>query len=255
MERKAMLGVINRGAWMHFDLMGQGEHLERRDLARYSVIRPKPGNEGIGGLFRINMEGMGEQEKITLIKEIREQGIHTWWNCDMPEDEYLLLTGHKRPEYSEEGEMNMALLKADWREGEHSVEGISVKKIEDKWDFELWARMVNLVFEDGYPIVHPKHHFHLLTEGKMLCYLAYYKGVPASAACMMRETSPDVCRHPAMFFLCTLEGFRRKGMAKALAARAIDETFHDGAEIIVAIAQPMGIKLGYKLGFRQYDYE
>ena len=89
----------------------------------------------------------------------------------------------------------------------------------------------------------------------MPCYIAYYMGVPASVVCMMQDDAPEVCGYPAMFFLGTLEGFQRKGIAEALAARAIDDAFNAGAKLIICIAQPMGIKLAYKLGFKQYDYD
>ena len=124
---------------------------------------------------------------------------------------------------------------------------ISVKRVQQLEDFRTWAGICNRVLHDGYGVVHPVNHYHLCESGKILCYLGFNENTPASAAAIFHNQ--DVS---SLEFVTTLKEYRRKGLAKAVCSRAIDDAFERGSRIITLRSSPEGKRLYLGLGFTIY---
>lgn len=95
--------------------------------------------------------------------------------------------------------------------------------------------------------MHPENHYHLSEEGVMPCYIAYYSNT-AAAVCSVFNNK-DIA---SLEFVCTLEEYRGKGLAKAVCVTAIKEAFACGSKIITVRAFPNAKKMYKRLGFQLY---
>lgn len=241
---------INDGAITLFSFLGHGKHMERIDYKRYSLIRPKAGEQGTHTIFNIQLEDLSDSEALETIQKIRQLKLHTWWSTDCSDRIFRLLWGKDRLPPTlrkEDTEYSMALLPSDKTVLGKVTKDITINKVDNLQLFKLWANIANYIYEDGYPVVHADNHYHLCENGSMDCYIGFYKGVPASIISVLYHDGIA-----ALYFLGTLEGFRKKGLATALSAYAINKAFEKDAKIAVAIVWPTAKHLADSLGFRAY---
>jgi len=249
MTEKEILGCINDGALTLYTMLGDAPHMNCVNNDCYTIISPKSGEQGAHTVFNVSLEQLTDEKAMEKINEIKGLNLHTWWNIDYSDRIYRILHGQDRLpviERANDEEVYMALLPSRKPLYNIITKDISVKKVDNPQQFELWANIVNNIYEAGYPIVHPVHHYHHCQSGAMTCYLGFYKGVPASVISALHHD--DIS---ALYFLGTLEGFRKKGLARAASSVAVDETFKKGSKIIGstvwAAAKPLADSLGFEV--------
>lgn len=250
MKNVEIIKHIDDGANFYLRLLGDAEHMEYTDNGYYSIIRPKSGQKGGTSLFNIRLEHLADEELKEKIKEIKGLNIHTWWGVGLSERMLDAVFGENRPEPVPEPnaeEANMAMLSEDKPQYEEIASPISVKKVDNVEDFKLWANISNTVLHDGYPIMHSVNHYHLSQSGVMPCYIAYYNGTAASVCSIINNK--DIS---SLEFVATTDGFRKRGLARAVCITAINEAVKNGSKIITLRAFPGAKKLYQTMGFRIY---
>jgi GNAT superfamily N-acetyltransferase len=250
MNRTEICEYIDEGANFYLRVLGNADHMEYIDNGSYSIIRPKEGQVGGTSLFNIRLEHLSDKDMEEKVNEIKKLGLHTWWGIGLSERMLKAVYGEDKPVSATETnneEGYMALLpgnKPDYKETDIPV---TVKKVHNTDDFKVWANISNQLLHGGYPIIHPENHYHLSEEEIMPCYIAYYNGA-AAAVCSIINNK-DIA---SLEFVCTLEEYRRKGLAKAVCITAINEAFKNGSKIITLRAFPNAKKMYRGMGFKLY---
>jgi ribosomal protein S18 acetylase RimI-like enzyme len=251
MERAEICRYIDEGANFYLRLLGDAEHMEYCSNGYYSVIRPKPGEEGGTSLFDIRLGLLPDDEIERKITEIKQMNLHTWWGFNLSEKvQNILWKGQQRPQPLPEPndeEACMALLPEEKPVYGKWNSSITVKKVDNAEDFRVWATISNQVLHSGYSIMHPINHYHLSKAGIMPCYIAYDNKTPAAVAAIMNNHEIS-----SLEFVATLQEYRRKGLANAVCYKAIEDAFQNGSKIITLRALPAGKRLFLTLGFRIY---
>jgi GNAT superfamily N-acetyltransferase len=250
MNRTEICEYIDEGANFYLRVLGNADHMEYIDNGFYSIIRPKEGQEGGTSLFNIRLEHLSDKDMEEKVNEIKRLGLHTWWGIGLSERMLKAVYGEDKPVSATETnneEGHMALLpgsKPDYKETDMPI---TVKKVDNADDFKVWANISNQLLHGGYPIIHPENHYHLCEEEIMPCYIAYYNDA-AAAACSIINNK-DIA---SLEFVCTLEEYRRKGLAKAVCITAINEAFKNGSKIITLRAFPNAKRMYKGMGFKLY---
>jgi len=251
MERAEICRHIDEGANFYLRLLGDAKHMEYYSNEYYSVIRPKSGEEGGSSLFNVRLENLTEDEIEQKVDEIKKINIHTWWGFGLSEKMLdAIWKGQQRPQPQpepNEEEACMALLPEEKPVYDPLKNSITVKRVDNAEDFKLWANISNKVLHGGYPIMHEENHYHLCEKGVMACYIGYYEKTPAAVSAVMNNN--DIS---SLEFVATLKEYQRKGLAKAVCSKAIDDAFKNGSKIISLRASPEGKKLYQLLGFKIY---
>jgi len=250
MESAEIIKHIDNGANFYLRLLGDAEHMEYIDNGYYSIIRPKSGQKGGTSLFNIRLEHLSDKELKEKINEIKGLNMHTWWGLGLSERMFNAIFGENRPEPAPEPndeEANMAILPEDKPQYDKIAMPISVRRVDDAEDFKFWANISNTVLHDGYPIIHPINHYPLSQNGVMPCYIAYYNGTAASVCSIINNK--DIS---SLEFVATLDGFRRRGLARAVCLTAINEAIKNDSKIITLRAFAEAKKLYQAIGFRIY---
>ncbi len=239
---------INDAGTLHFDLLGDGAHMEKQVLERYKIIRPKAGESGPSALYDIRLDGLTQAQTEALIDEIKSKGLHVWWDICFPPTVRELIFG-KRPLPAPEPngeESYMAMLAYEKPAYDKPSPAITVKRVTSAEAFSLWAELTNKLFGEGQ-LMHPVHHYHLVQNGALSCYIGYLHEMPVSVCCMMKQE--DLA---GLNLVATDPAFRQKGMASAVCQRAIEEAVSDGAAIITGCVWPQAKMLARKLGLEYY---
>jgi ribosomal protein S18 acetylase RimI-like enzyme len=250
-EKTQVLRLIDEGANFYLRLLGDAEHMDYRRNDCYAIIRPRPFHEGGTSLFDVRLEHLPEEEIEQKVAEIKQMDIHTWWGLCQPERVLnAIWKGQTRPQpllESNDEEAYMAMFTEEMSVYEQKNGFITVKRVASAADFRVWAGINNYVLHGGYPIIHPKNHFHLCQKEIMPCYIGYLDQNPASVAAIMHNRGVS-----SLEFVATLPEYRRKGAAKAVCCQAIADAFATGSKIITLRALPEGKKLFLRLGFKMY---
>jgi DNA-binding transcriptional MerR regulator/predicted GNAT family acetyltransferase len=246
--RNAIRKRIDDAGTLFFDLLGDGAHMQKVKLPRYTLIRPKDGETGSATLYNIRLDGLSEQEAKTLIDEIKAMNIHVWWDICFPQEIKRWIFGIKpapAPEPNEE-ESYMAMLKEEKPDYPPRDERITVIRVKSAQEFSHWAELTNELFQEGM-LVHPVYQYHLCAQGNMACYIGFIDGQAAGVCCMMKRG--DLA---ALYLVATAKEHRHKGVAKAVCTKAIDDAEHEGAQLFTACAWPSIKTLMRKLGYMYY---
>lgn len=245
-ERARIRRRINDGGNLHFDLLGEGAHMEKRQHERYKVILGENGSNST--VYDIRLDGLSMEEIARLIDEIKALNIHVWWDICFPEPVNELIFGVRPPAPPEpnDRESYIALFASEVPDYPRPDTSIQLERVTDAETFALWANKVNEFFDEG-ELVHPVHHYLLAERGNWACYIGRIDGEPVGVCCTMR--SGDLAW---LHFTATAPGFRRRGVARALCTKAISEAVADGASIIASCAWPSVKVLARELGFSYY---
>lgn len=250
MEKTEICKHIDDGANFYLQLLGAANHMEYTDNGFYSIIKPKEGHEGGTSLFNIRLDHLSDGQLMEKVNEIKKLNLHTWWGFNLSERILDIIFEGNRPipatETNDE-EGCMALLPEEKPDYEEMDKSIAVKKVDNAEDFKLWANISNRILHGGYPLMHPENHYHLSEEGVMPCYIAYYNGEVAAVCSIINNK--DIA---SLEFVCTLEEYRRKGLARAVCITAIEDAFKKGSKIITLRAFPNAKKLYRGMGFKLY---
>jgi predicted GNAT family acetyltransferase len=126
-------------------------------------------------------------------------------------------------------------------------EDITIKPVTTVDEFGIWADICNSVLHDSYPIIHRANHFDICKNEIMPCYIGYYKGKPAAVSAILNNNGIS-----SLEFVATLDDFRKKGLARALCQKAVDDAFANGSKIITTRAFADAKNLYKSLGFKIY---
>lgn len=95
--------------------------------------------------------------------------------------------------------------------------------------------------------MHRVNHFDICKDGIMPCYIRYYQGKPAAVSAILNNNGVS-----SLEFVATLDDFRKKGLARALCQKAVDDAFENGARMITTRAFADAKDLYKSLGFIIY---
>ncbi len=245
-ERLAIRKRIDDAGVLFFDCLGDGAHMEKIITPHYRLIRPRAGEQGQTTVYGITLDGPSQPR--ALIDEIKAMGIHVWWDICFPDEVKAYIFGGRPaplPEPNNE-ESYMAMRAQEKPAYPASSTELVVRRVDNAEQFAQWAQMTNALLGDDV-LFHPLHHYPLCEAGKMACYLAFMGNHAVGGCCMLRED--DLA---ALYLVITRPEDRRKGVATALCATAIDDAVEDGAELLTACVWPEAKKLARRLGYRYY---
>ena len=129
--------------------------------------------------------------------------------------------------------------------GSPDVQKIEIKKVVTRNDFALWCNMNSNEFW-GFD---EQKHFHLITEGKMICMLAFTGGECVATSQILNDGGAA-----AFEFGYALPEYRQKGIDIALYQYTIRHAFESGVRFVLGWAHPAFTPLTYNifksLGFK-----
>ncbi len=239
---------INDAATLHFDLLGDGAHMEKQAFERYKIIHPKPGESGPASLYDIRLDNLTQAQAEELIGEIKAKGMHVWWDiCFPPAIKELIFGNRPLPGPEPNGEESYMAMPAHEKPAYDAPDtAITVRRVTGAEAFSQWAELTNKLFGEGL-LMHPVHHYHLVQKGALSCYIGYLHGTPAGVCCMMKRE--DLA---GLNLVATNPAFRGRGLASAVCQRAVEEAILDGAALITGCAWPQAKGLARRLGLAYF---
>lgn len=252
MKNSEVMKLVDEGANFYCRQLGNASHMEFINNGYYSMIYPRKGQEGGTSLFDVTLEYLNDEEALLKINEIKSLNVHTWWGLCLSERIADLIWGKDRPILTPEQlenaeEFYMAILPEEKLIYKEISEDIAIRPVATVDEFGVWADICNSVLHGGYPIMHRVNHFDICKEGIMPCYVGYYQGKPVAVSAILNNNG-----NSSLEFVATLDGFRKKGLARALCQKAVEDAFANGAKIITTRAFPDAKNLYKSLGFKIY---
>ena len=242
---------INAGANHYIALFGEAEHMERQDAGNYSIVRPKPGEEGISFIYNIRVEALEPVEQHAVAQEIRISGMPFWLDLMASDEVFALFFGKEKPhgqtEFAFDDEQYLAMLPNQFINQPASQRIIEVRTPDE---FALWARLANDLLAGGHTDIHPLHHFNLVERGLMRCYMLYADEQPVSIAATMDQEGIV-----SLELVATLPEFRRNGYAREVCAKAIQDAVDTHCTLLTVRANSAASASVYRsLGFQVYNH-
>lgn len=252
MNNSEVMKLIDDGAVFYCRQLGNASHMIFVNNGYYSMIYPKSGQEGGTSLFDVTLEHLNDEEALQKINEIKALNVHTWWGLCLSNRIADLVWGKDRPiltakQHEDDEEFYMAIFPDEKPTYEEISDDIIIRPVTTVDEFGIWADIGNSVLHGGYPIIHRVNHFDICKEGIMPCYIGYYHGEPAAISAILNNNG-----NSSLEFVATLENFRKKGLARALCQKAVDDTFANGSRVITTRAFPNAKNLYKSLGFKIY---
>lgn len=252
MNNLEIMKLIDDGAIFYCRQLGNASHMEFVNNGCYSMIYPKSGQQGGTSLFDLRLEHLNNEEALQKINEIKALNVHTWWGLCLSDRIADLICGKDRPiltpeQHEDDEELYMAMFPIEKPTYGKVSEDIAIKLVTTVDEFGIWADICNSVLHGGYPIMHRVNHFDICKEGIMPCYIGYYHGKPVAVSAILNNNG-----NSSLEFVATLEDFRKKGLARALCQKAVEDAFANGTKIITTRAFADAKNLYKSLGFKIY---
>jgi predicted GNAT family acetyltransferase len=252
MNNSEVMKLIDEGANFYCRQLGNASHMKFVNNGYYSMIYPKEGQEGGTSLFDVTLEHLNDDEALQKINEIKALNVHTWWGLCLSDRIADLILGKDRPvltpeqhEYDEE--FYMAMFPEEKPTYEKAIKDITINQVTTVDEFGIWADICNSVLHGNYPIMHRVNHFDICKDGIMSCYIGCYQGKPAAVSAILNNNGVS-----SLEFVATLDDFRKKGLARALCQKAVDDAFANRSKIITLRAFANAKDLYKSLGFKIY---
>lgn len=252
MENAEVMKLIDSGANFYCRQLGNASHMEFKKSECYSIIYPKPGEQGGTSIFDVALEHLDDAEATKIIREIKSLNVHTWWGLCLSDRIYRLIFGTARPLLSEEEHANdeetyMALFPEEKPAYSKGSESIKVIRVASKEEFAIWADICNAVLHDNYPIIHRINHYDICGRNIMSCYLACHHSEPAGVSAILNNGGIA-----SLEFVAVLPEYRKMGIGRSVCQSAVDEAFSEGAKVITTRAFKAAKHIYKALGFRIY---
>ena len=252
MHDPQVMKLIDDGANFYCRQLGNASHMQFEDNGIYSMIYPKPGQQGGTSLFNVRLDALGDGDTQRAIDEIKALDVHTWWGLCLPDRIADMVWGKDRPvltpeEHENDEELYMALFPQEQPAGAAPPEGVEIKPVVSAEQFAVWADICNTVLHGGFPIINRVYHWDICRDGIMPSYIAYVAGKPAAVCAVLRNAD-----EASLEFVATAEGFRKRGLADALCRRAVLDAFSSGARVVTTRAFADAKNIYKSLGFRVY---
>ena len=251
MTEKEIMKYINDGANYYVSLFGKAQHMNCVNNEYYSYIFPKEGEKGVKFVYDVNIENLCEQKQKEIISEVKSLKMPIWWNLPISKNLYRIIHGKEKIKGSvNDEELYMAILPGEEIISKGNVQNICVKKVETIEQFKLWAKITNDNLHNGYPDIHPEHHFKLCLDQLMICYICYENDIPVASAAIMDKNGIS-----SLEFVQTIPEYRNKGYGKYICTYSIEAAFLNGSKIITnrSINQ-YATKIYKSIGFRIYNH-
>ncbi|MDR2599525.1 MAG: GNAT family N-acetyltransferase [Oscillospiraceae bacterium] len=123
--------------------------------------------------------------------------------------------------------------------------GIEIFKVSNPYQIKMSGAILNTAFE--YDIFSLTHYTDIFNSPRVHFYLAEQKGIPAGA-CMAIHADDFV----EIAWVCTLKGYRKKGIAGYLLNMAEQDAYKKGLKLSVLSAYPEGLNAYIRAGYKQY---
>lgn len=252
MNNSKIMKLIDDGAIFYCRQLGNASHMEFVNNGYYSMIYPKSGQEGGTSLFNVTLEHLNDEEAMQRINEIKAMKVHTWWGLCISDRIADLIWGKDRPvltpeQHENDEELYMAIFPEEKPVYDKASEDITITPVTRLDEFGIWADICNSVLHGDYPIIHRINHFDICKEGIMSCYIGYYHEKPVAVSAILNNNG-----NSSLEFVATLEAFRKKGLARVLCQRAINDAFANGSKIITTRAFADAKNVYKSLGFKIY---
>lgn len=235
MEKQKALHYVDEWANFYLKIFSEAEHMEMHDNGRYTLMRPKVGENGPTSIYNIRLEHLNDDELSKTVQEIKAMNQHTWWNQYSGRVNSIIFPEGRHECGPDDWEVYAVMLPEELPT--YPDNSINVRCVETIGDFDIW---LNINHDNGIQ----SNHFHLCQKGIMLCYIGYAQDVPVSAVAMLKNN-----RIYSLEFASTLPEYQKKGFATAVCQSAIRDAIHNGAEVVTARAYGESKFLGKKLGF------
>lgn len=251
MTDRATLQHIDDGANYYVSLFAEAIHMEKVDKEFYSYIKPKTGEQGISFIFNVRLNDLPPEKIKEVVDEMKSMNMPIWLGLLASDEVSFIFSGkeptHGQTEPDENDEVYMAMLPEEQKENQE--ENPEIVKIHSAEEFAQWAQITNSIFFDGYPIIHPVHHFTWCEKKGVKCYFLYHDSVPVSVAAVMEHHGAA-----SLEFVGTIPEMRKKGFATAICEKATRDAFSDGASIITLRAANAAVaKIYQSIGFKAYN--
>ncbi len=251
MNDEEIIRHINDGANHYISLFAEAEHMEITDTGTYSMVRPRPGEEGIAFIFNIRVDALAKEQQYAVAEEIRTLEMPFWLDLNASDDVFALFFNkekiHGQTEFAFDDEQYLAML-PEWFVDCNSPKTIIEVHTPD--EFATWAMLANDLLAGGHRDIHPIHHFPLIERRLMRCYTLYADGFPVSISATMNNGGVV-----SLELVGTQPEHRRKGYAQAVCARAVRDAIESKCELMTVRANSAGSASVYRsLGFQVYNH-
>lgn len=252
MTDREIVNHINDGANHYISMLGKAEHMEIVDNGFYSYVRPKENEHGISIIYNIRIDDLPLEKQKELVAEMKALHMPIWLDLLASDELFFLFFGkdkiHGQTEFADNDEIYMALLAGEREENFVSTD--KIVRVQSPEEFVAWAQVANDVLANGYPDMHPVYHYPLCKDGSMKCYMIYNESEPVAVAGIMDNNGIV-----SLEFVATIPKMRRRGYARAVCERAVQDAFDDGAKIVTVRAiDAVASKLYQSIGFKAYNY-
>lgn len=250
MDAREILRRIDEGANYFLRTLAQGPHMSVTDGGGFTVIQPKPGQEGISFVCELQLDERSPAEWTDLIARAKSTGLPVWFPLLCTDAQFACFFGRERihgAPLSPEDEVYLAMLPGEIADLPQTH---AVHRVTDAASFADCATVINTVLSGGRPDLHPVHHLPLLEAGRIHCHVLYAEGKAVSAAVTMAKDGIA-----SLELVATLPDFRRRGCARAVCRQAVQDEWARGASLVtVRAVNANAARLYEQLGFRPYNH-
>lgn len=252
MTEKEIIKYIDDGANFYISLFGNAEHMEIVEKEFYSYVKPKTDEHGITFIYNVRLENLSIERQKEIIGEIKALRMPVWFDLAASDELFYLFFGkektHGQTVFSDNDEVYLALLPNE--KPDYKTSNKKIVRVQTTDEFVVWTKINNDILAGGYPDMHPIYHYPLCQNGLMKCYIIYDNNTPVAVAAVLDNNGVA-----SLEFVATVPEMRRKGYAKAICEKAVNDAFLEGANIVTVRAiNAAACKLYQAIGFIAYNY-
>lgn len=239
---------IDKGADFYLRMLADAEHMEIVDNGIYEIMRSRGDVNHLCVVYNIRLEHLSDEEIIEAVKEIRELKVHTWWPA-RSERVLDIMDGKDRGPEGPFGDAELygIMVAEEVPKYPKTPNSIKIQRVHSQEEFQVWCDLDNDVEHGGHIHMHTQNHYHLITNGKLRCYLGYVDSIPVTTAAILNNVGTA-----SLEFTATLPEHRQNGFARAVCQYALKDAFKAGVEVVSIRSFGIARILGKSLGFR-YD--
>jgi len=227
------LEIIDRWLIARRRIIANADHMRIIDNGRYERIEPIGNIKGPQEIFNIRLEGLSNDDLHNTIKEIKDFGLHAEWP-NICSDEVCIAIHGKTPYCTFAANNAGIMMPSDMPNYLENPSNVLVKRVGSKADFAIWCGF-HKDYEHDWNF-YPDGHWHLIEEGKLICFIAYIDNAPVAVSAIINDEGAG-----ALEYFKMSPTYRRKEIALAICSHSIKYAFEN--------------KMKFVVGYRYYDWE